>query len=89
MQRRKQADERKRRELRGQDLDVVPARQLRADHPHGRGRAVMAGAGQSVPGEFTELRVAIFRGDRMGVCVLSEVLVALKRLRVLLLQRGD
>ena len=76
-------------ELCGDELNVVPARQVLARHAHGDDDAVMAGLGKAVPGIALNEADMRFLGRRVRVGVEAEIVVPLEGLRVVLLPGAD
>jgi hypothetical protein len=76
-------------QLTGEDLDVVPAREIRPRHAHRGGRTVVAPLFQAELRQVLDLANFVFLGHRMGVCVLPEILVSIERLRVRARPLGD
>jgi hypothetical protein len=76
-------------QLRGQDLDVVPGRQLVARHAHRLHRAVVAGLGKAVACITLDQRVVRLLGGAVaGVGVLPKVDRAVEGLRMLVAPGG-
>ena len=76
-------------ELRGDELDVVPARQVLARHAHGHDDAVVAGLAEAVPRIALDEPNVRLLGRRVRVGVETEILVPPEGLRVFLLPRAD
>ena len=73
---RRVVEERQPVELGGDELEVVPARQLGGRHAHGAPRAVVADLGEPLAGQPLDVGVVRLLGGAVGVLVEAEVVVA-------------